>query len=153
MSGNGKWTNVSRGTIMDRRSLLKTILALPFLSLALPVKACEPDFSTDEGLRKAIESLFAKVNPVLSEKAWEDERYPHITFGLESKEPRFRDMRESLYKAIKYKVKATYAPWRNDPPSNVFDPATSIMQWRQYPISDSSEGDHTIRMRLSWQPC
>jgi len=89
----------------------------------------------DAGLREAIESLFAGVNPVQSQQAYERIDRPHLTFFLVG--PQEADLpivREALYESIKAKAESE-----------------ATLCWRTYPITQPmTDGSWGVSARLSW---
>ncbi len=105
----------------------------------------------DTELLQAIESCFKDVDPILSNKAYENSDHPHITFAIKCKDiQEISQARVSLYLAVKYHN----AKLEGLPMETIGDKRKATLVWRMYPqVSTYDDGDgewHKIVCRCSW---
>ena len=146
---------------MTRRTVLKVLGALlvPFGVRPVFAKAPVHDFTTDEGLRVAIESIFKDVDPVQSMMAWENRDYPHVTFAMCCATGNESKVRESLYNAVLHNA----AKEQGSPMAVLNDKSKATMVWRMTPTTKldypafpenqpyiDGRSYSAVRMRLSW---
>ncbi len=152
---------------MNRRNFCKRIVgSLPLLvipSIALSSEVLAHDFTSDLGLRRAIESLFSQVDPEKGSTAEDLGFSAYITYGVGSRIPGQASeerLRRFLFQSISGRRTMAHVK-REGYPIYVMSDQAQIMKWRRYPITTTSsdpwasKGSPTLEvkstMRLVWK--